>query len=96
MAKISINLSTGSIQQEEIILGIDLGTTNSLIAMIHPNSKQPVALKDIDQSTLVPSIVYINEYHQPIVGYDAMPYLKTEPSHTIHSIKRLMGRSYQI
>ena len=40
MAKIGINIATGSLQKEEIIVGIDLGTTNSLVAIIHPDSKQ--------------------------------------------------------
>jgi hypothetical protein len=39
MAKIAINIATGSLQQEEIIVGIDLGTTNSLVAIIHPEVK---------------------------------------------------------
>ena len=43
MAKIAINIATGSLQQQEIIVGIDLGTTNSLVAIIHPESKKPVA-----------------------------------------------------
>ena len=46
MAKVAINLSTGSIQQEEIIVGIDLGTTNSLVAYIHPENRQPLAIND--------------------------------------------------
>ena len=45
MAKIAINLSTGSLQKEEMIVGIDLGTTNSLVAVIHPETGKPVALK---------------------------------------------------
>jgi Ethanolamine utilization protein EutJ (predicted chaperonin) len=45
MAKISINIATGSLQQQEMIVGIDLGTTNSLVAIIHPETKQPVALR---------------------------------------------------
>ncbi len=36
MAKISINIATGSLQQNDIVVGIDLGTTNSLVAVIHP------------------------------------------------------------
>jgi molecular chaperone DnaK (HSP70) len=36
MAKVSINLATGSLQKEDIIVGIDLGTTNSLVAFINP------------------------------------------------------------
>ena len=39
MAKVAINLSTGALQQEEVIVGIDLGTTNSLVAYIHPEDK---------------------------------------------------------
>ena len=54
MAKIAINLTTGTLQKEEIIVGIDLGTTNSLIAIIHPESKQPIVLKEHDSSSLVP------------------------------------------
>ena len=50
MAKIGINIATGSLQKDEIIVGIDLGTTNSLIAIIHPETKQAVALKEHDGS----------------------------------------------
>lgn len=48
MAKISINIATGSLQQQEMIVGIDLGTTNSLVAVIHPDSKKPSVLKEFD------------------------------------------------
>ncbi|HNL83406.1 MAG TPA: Hsp70 family protein, partial [Chitinophagaceae bacterium] len=61
MSKISINIATGSLQQAEIVVGIDLGTTNSLIAVIHPESKQAVALKEHDSSSLVPSVIYFDE-----------------------------------
>ena len=44
MAKIAINIATGSLQKEEMIVGIDLGTTNSLVAIIHPETKKAVAL----------------------------------------------------
>jgi len=39
MAKVSINLATGSLQKEDLIVGIDLGTTNSLVAFINPDGK---------------------------------------------------------
>ena len=58
MAKIGINLTTGSLQKEDIIVGIDLGTTNSLIAIIHPDTKQPTVLKEFDNTTLVPSLIH--------------------------------------
>jgi molecular chaperone HscA len=94
MSKIAINIATGSLQQAEIIVGIDLGTTNSLIAVIHPESKQPVALKEFDSSSLVPSVIYFDELNNAIVGDLAKGYVETSPQRTIFSAKRLMGKSY--
>jgi len=94
MAKISINIATGTIQKEELIVGIDLGTTNSLVAIIHPESKQAIALKDIDHTTLVPSILHFSENGHVTVGSDAKSFLETDPTNTIYSVKRLMGKSY--
>ena len=94
MAKISINIATGSLQKEEIIVGIDLGTTNSLIAIIHPETRQAVALKEHNSSSLVPSIVHFDENRNVTVGEEAKKYLITEPQNTIFSAKRLMGKSY--
>ena len=94
MAKISINIATGSLQQQEMIVGIDLGTTNSLIAIIHPESKMPVVLKEHDGNTLVPSIIHFSESGATSVGDEAKKYLITEPHNTIFSVKRLMGKSY--
>ncbi|SHI68946.1 molecular chaperone HscA [Hymenobacter daecheongensis DSM 21074] len=96
MAKVAINLSTGTIQQEEIIVGIDLGTTNSLVAYIHPDGRQPVAINDLDRGTIVPSVVHFPAGGQePIVGTEAKEYLLTDPQNTIYSVKRLLGKSYQ-
>ncbi len=95
MAKISINLTTGSLQKEEIIVGIDLGTTNSLIAIIHPETGKPTVLKEFDNTSLVPSIVYFGSGSNVIVGNEAKQYLVTEPQNTIFSVKRLMGKSYK-
>jgi molecular chaperone HscA len=94
MAKIAINIATGSLQQAEMIVGIDLGTTNSLVAIIHPESRQPIALKEHNSSSLVPSVVHFNELGNVTVGEDAKQYLETEPQNTIFSAKRLMGKSY--
>lgn len=95
MAKIGINLATGSLQKEEIIVGIDLGTTNSLIAIIHPDTQQPTVLKEFDNTALVPSIVHFGPQEQLSVGNEAKQFLITEPQNTIFSVKRLMGKSYQ-
>jgi molecular chaperone HscA len=94
MAKISINIATGSLQQAEMIVGIDLGTTNSLVAIIHPETKQPVALKEFNTSSLVPSIIHFDSLGNATVGEEAKLFLETEPQNTIFSAKRLMGKSY--
>jgi molecular chaperone HscA len=95
MAKIGINIATGSLQQPEIIVGIDLGTTNSLVAIIHPDTKLPIALKEFDGSSIVPSVVHFDTFGNVEVGEAAKPYLETDPANTIFSAKRLMGKSYK-
>ena len=94
MAKIGINISTGSLQQQEMFVGIDLGTTNSLVAIIHPDTKQPVALKEHNSTSLVPSVIHLGNDQTILVGEAAKPFLVTEPQNTIFSVKRLMGKSY--
>jgi molecular chaperone HscA len=94
MAKISINIATGSLQQPEMIVGIDLGTTNSLVAVIHPDSRKPVVLKEHDGNALVPSIIHFGTAGAITVGDEAKAYLISEPQNTIFSVKRLMGKSY--
>lgn len=94
MAKIGINIATGSLQKQEMIVGIDLGTTNSLVAIIHPETGQPVVLKEHDGMALVPSIVHFGDEGQIAVGDGAKKFLITEPENTIFSVKRLMGKSY--
>jgi len=94
MAKISINLATGSFQKEEIIVGIDLGTTNSLVAFINPD-KNPQVINDSGKGLLVPSVVYFNNQNETVVGNEAKEFLTTDPTNTIFSVKRLLGRSYK-
>ncbi len=94
MGKIAINIATGSLQQQEMIVGIDLGTTNSLVAIIHPESRRPVVIKEHDGNALVPSIVHFDKTGLITVGDEAKNYLVTEPQNTIFSVKRLMGKSY--
>lgn len=94
MATVSINLATGSVQKEEIIVGIDLGTTNSLVAFINPEGK-PQVINDTGKGVLVPSVVHFQPDGSVIVGNEAKEYLITDPQNTIFSIKRLLGRSYR-
>lgn len=97
MAKISINLSKGQVEQKPtapLIVGIDLGTTNSLIAYMQ-NGK-PVCVKNAThQNTLIPSVVYFNQQNETVVGETAKKMLVLQPEQTIASVKRLMGKSYQ-
>jgi len=94
MAKVSINLTTGSIQQEEIIVGIDLGTTNSLVAFINPE-RNPQVINDTGKGVLVPSIIHFGEQGEITVGNEAKNFLISDPKNTIFSVKRLLGRSYK-
>jgi molecular chaperone HscA len=95
MAKVAINLSTGSIQKEDIVVGIDLGTTNSLVAYMHPEYKTATAINDQDMGEIVPSIVHFGEHGEVVVGNEAKNFLISDPANTIYSVKRLIGKSYQ-
>jgi Fe-S protein assembly chaperone HscA len=94
MAKVSINIATGSIQKEDIIVGIDLGTTNSLVAFINPDGNAKV-INDTGKGVLVPSIIHFDTTGEVLVGNEAKEFLITDPQNTIFSVKRLLGRSYQ-
>lgn len=94
MAKIAINIATGSLQQQDMIVGIDLGTTNSLVAIIHPETRKPIVLKEHNNSSLVPSIIHFESDNKVIVGEEAKAFLIESPQSTIFSAKRLMGKSY--
>lgn len=93
MAKISIDLSTGDLKPEKVALGIDLGTTNSLIAYVR-NGK-PECIADFGKDVIVPSIVHFESAEVVQVGDEAKPYLIIDPKNTIFSVKRLMGKAYQ-
>ncbi|MBC7449450.1 MAG: Fe-S protein assembly chaperone HscA [Hymenobacteraceae bacterium] len=95
MAKVAINLATGALQQQELIVGIDLGTTNSLVAYVHPETRQPRAINDLGRGTIVPSVIYFAPDGELLVGDDARLKLETDPAHTIYSVKRLLGKSYR-
>ncbi len=94
MAKVSINIATGSIQKEELIVGIDLGTTNSLVAFINPEGN-PQVINDTGKGLLVPSVIHFQPDGSVVVGNEAKEFLISDPQNTIFSVKRLLGRSYQ-
>jgi molecular chaperone DnaK len=74
------------------IVGIDLGTTNSLVAYLDPQTKQPICILGPHGSTLCPSVVSIDPDGSIVVGEPARRRLLTQPERTIYSVKRLMGR----
>src|ERR1043166_393263 len=75
------------------IVGIDLGTTNSLVAFMQGD--KPVIIPGEDGSNLVPSVVALDENDQIIVGNAARKYLIETPERSVYSIKRLMGRGVE-
>jgi molecular chaperone DnaK len=74
------------------IVGIDLGTTNSLVAYMDPQTNQPKCIPGPLGSTLCPSVVSLDPDGSIIVGEPAKRRLLTQPDRTIYSVKRLMGR----
>lgn len=80
--------------KHNIAIGIDLGTTNSLVAVV--KSGKPVVLSNEQGANLIPSAVYYpKETDIPIVGNNALDYQFIDPVNTITSIKRFMGLSSQ-
>jgi len=72
------------------IVGIDLGTTNSLIGIM--DSGFPVLLSDADGARLTPSVVHFPESGEPVAGRVAARMRAVDPAATVCSIKRFMGR----
>src|ERR1700736_449406 len=74
------------------ILGIDLGTTNSVVAVIEAG--EPTVIENSEGSRLTPSIVAVTKGGERLVGQIAKRQAVTNPENTVYSIKRLMGRKY--
>ncbi len=74
------------------IVGIDLGTTNSLVAYVDPQTSRPKCIPGPYGETLCPSVVSLDPDGGIIVGEPARRRLLTQPDRTIYSVKRLMGR----
>jgi len=95
MAKIGINIKEGAIAKiaSELVVGIDLGTTNSLISIVNEETgiAETIGIKG---SAIVPSVVYMAANGEIWVGENAKKELIRHPESTIFSVKRLLGRSY--
>jgi molecular chaperone DnaK len=74
------------------IIGIDLGTTNSVVAVMEGG--EPVVITNSEGSRLTPSVVAFTKSGERLVGQVAKRQAVTNPENTIYSIKRFMGRKY--
>src|SRR5512132_1197864 len=72
------------------IIGIDLGTTNSVAAVMQGG--EPIVIPSAEGERLVPSVVAVNKNHERLVGRVARNQAITNPQNTIFSVKRFMGR----
>jgi len=79
--------------QHRLAVGIDLGTTNSLVASII--SGLNTVLEDESGRSLLPSVVHYQSNKQIDVGYDALAQQNQDPANTISSVKRFMGRGLE-
>ena len=77
--------------QHKLAIGIDLGTTNSLVATV--KSGMATVLQDEHGHALLPSVVRYMPDGSVVVGHDAQAQQSVDPANTIASAKRFMGRS---
>src|SRR5688500_1578706 len=75
------------------VVGIDLGTTNSLVAYVRDGV--PRVIRDASGDALVPSVVSLGDDGTIFVGREAQRRLLTAPSRTVYSVKRFMGRGVE-
>src|SRR3712207_5659621 len=74
------------------VIGIDLGTTNSVVAVMEGG--EPVVIANAEGNRLTPSVVAMNKSGERLVGQVAKRQAVTNPENTIFSVKRFMGRKF--
>jgi molecular chaperone DnaK (HSP70) len=77
------------------IVGIDLGTTYSLVAYTDAATRRPVCIPDEQGRTLAPSVVSLDPDGTLVVGWVARQRLLHQPARTVYSVKRLMGKGIE-
>src|SRR4051794_17492591 len=90
MTRIDLPLAGAQRHREPRVVGIDLGTTNSLVAEMRGG--QPRVIPDADGEPLLPSVVCFHPDGRTLVGKAAKAALLEYPERTVYSVKRLMGR----
>ena len=78
--------------QGEKIIGIDLGTTNSVVAVME--GTEPKVIPNAEGNRLTPSVVAFTDKDDTIVGEPARRQAVTNPKRTVYSVKRFMGRRH--
>jgi molecular chaperone DnaK len=76
----------------ERIIGIDLGTTNSVVAIMEQG--EPVVIQNAEGGRTTPSVVAFTSKGERLIGQPARNQMVTNPNNTIYSVKRFMGRTY--
>src|SRR5512141_112697 len=75
------------------VVGIDLGTTNSLVAIVRDGA--PIVLTDESGDALLPSVLSVGDHDAVYVGREAQRRLLSNPARTVYSVKRFMGRGIE-
>lgn len=87
-----IEIESSRTSSQSPIVGIDLGTTNSLVAIVKDGRAQ--VLKSREGKSLLPSVVSFSE-DQPVIGFQAKSHKIRDAAKTLFSVKRLLGRSHE-
>ena len=74
------------------IIGIDLGTTNSCVAIMEGGD--PKVIANVEGSRTTPSVVSVTDNNERLVGQVAKRQAITNPTNTVYAVKRLIGRKY--
>ncbi|WP_163871106.1 TIGR02266 family protein [Myxococcus eversor] len=93
MSDAALDLSTAEPKRAGVVIGIDLGTTNSCAAYVR-NGK-PGVLNSREGHNTVPSIIAVNTRGKLVVGHPAKGQMLTNPRNTVYGSKRLVGRAYE-
>jgi molecular chaperone DnaK len=91
-AALQLRLLVSGVENMTKIIGIDLGTTNSVVAVMEGG--EPNVITTSEGSRLVPSVVGFNKNNERLVGQTAKRQAVINPENTVYSIKRFMGRRY--
>jgi len=76
----------------DLVVGIDLGTSNSVLTVVL--EEEPIVIPDAEGNRIHPSVVHFTEDGDTIVGNEAVEHRIHDPSHTVYSVKRLIGRPF--